>query len=152
MAGAVLERVVVDQTIEVVHYRSGHFWRSTGTRAIREALDPVLSEAMDPFAQRRIRKVERVRDRLEALACDNGTHGLGTPEHTSLLRLFQEGIYGGEGLVGTVEFESPHSFPLLKKRLRFIAAHRTLLLLSEQSYFDSNFHGAALKYPSCKMK
>jgi hypothetical protein len=60
MARAVLERVLVDEAIEVVRYGTGHFRRSTGTRTIREALHPVMGKAMDPFAQRGIGKVQCV--------------------------------------------------------------------------------------------
>jgi len=52
MAGAVLERVLVDEPIEVVRQATGHFGRATGAGAIRQALDALAGEAMDPFAQR----------------------------------------------------------------------------------------------------
>jgi hypothetical protein len=90
--GAVLERILVDEAIEVVRYRTSHFRRSPGTRAISEALHAVVGKAMDPFAQRGIGKVQRVRDGLEALPCDDFTHSLGTPEHAGLLGLFQERV------------------------------------------------------------
>jgi hypothetical protein len=60
MVGAVLERVLVDEVIEVVCYRIGHLRWSTGAGTIGETLEPVLSEAMDPCAEGRIRKVECV--------------------------------------------------------------------------------------------
>ena len=90
MAGAVLERVLVDQVIEMVLQGLCHFRRSPRAGTVGEAVDPMVSEAMDPFAEGRIRKVECVRDRLEAVPCHNFTHGLGTPEHPRLLRLGQE--------------------------------------------------------------
>jgi len=92
MAGAVLEWVLVDKVIEMVHQGLRHFGRAAGPGAIGEAVDPVVGEAMHPFAEGRIRKVERGRDRLEAVPGDDCTHGLGTPEHPNLLRLFQERI------------------------------------------------------------
>jgi hypothetical protein len=52
MAGAVLERVLVDEPIEVVRQGAGHFGRATGAGAIHQALDSLAGEAMDPFAQR----------------------------------------------------------------------------------------------------
>ncbi len=90
MARAVLERVVVDEAIEVVRQGTRHFRRSTGAGTIRQALDPMVGKAMHPFAQRGIGKVQRVRDRLEAVPFDDFAHGLGTPEHAGLLGLFQE--------------------------------------------------------------
>ena len=47
---------------------------------------------MHPFAQRGIGEVQRVRDRLEAVPFHDFAHGLGTPEHAGLFRLFQERI------------------------------------------------------------
>jgi hypothetical protein len=103
-----VQRVLVDKTIEVLRQRTGHFGRATGSGAIGEPLDPLMGKAMDPFTQRRIGKVECVRDRLEAATLDDGAHGLSPPEHTGLLGLFQEAIYSGQGLLGKVEFEGPH--------------------------------------------
>jgi hypothetical protein len=60
MARAVLERVVVDEAIEVVRQGTRHFRRSTGAGTIRKALDPVVGKTMDPCAQRGIGKVQRV--------------------------------------------------------------------------------------------
>jgi hypothetical protein len=52
MARAVLERVLVNETIEVMRQRTGHFGWATRAGAIREALNPMVGKAMDPFAQR----------------------------------------------------------------------------------------------------
>jgi hypothetical protein len=87
MAGAVLERVLANEAIEVVHHLTGHFGWAPRTGTVGEALDALASKAMDPFAQRGIGKVQGVRDGLEALSCHNVAHRLGTPEHTDLLRL-----------------------------------------------------------------
>jgi hypothetical protein len=87
-----LERVLVDKTIEVLRQRTGYFGRATRAGAIGEPLDPLMGKAMDPFTQRRIGKVQRVRDRLEALPFHDVAHGLGAPEHADLLGLFQERI------------------------------------------------------------
>jgi hypothetical protein len=92
MAGAVLERVVVDEAIKVVRHLAGHFGGATRARAIRKALDPMVGKAMHPFTQRGIGKVQRVRDRLEALPFHDFAHGLGTPEHAGFLGLFHERI------------------------------------------------------------
>jgi hypothetical protein len=108
MAGAVLEGVLVDKPIEVVCQRTGHFGWATGAGAIHQALDPLVGEAMDPFAQCRIGKVQRVGHRLEATPLDDVAHGLGTAENAGLLGLLEEGIQGGESLIGKVEFEGPH--------------------------------------------
>jgi hypothetical protein len=92
MAGTVLERVLVNEAIEVVRQGTRHFRRSPGAGAIREALDSVVGKPMDPFTQRRIGKLERVGDGLEALPFDDLAHGLGTAEDTGLPGLFQESV------------------------------------------------------------
>jgi len=50
MAGAVLERVLVDQVIEMVLQGRRRFRRSTRAGTVGEAVDPMVREAMDPFA------------------------------------------------------------------------------------------------------
>src|SRR5215510_4769391 len=118
MAGAVLEGVLVDEPIEVVRQLAGYFAGAPGAGAIRQALDPLVGEAMDPLAQCRIGKVQRVGHRLEAVPLDDCAHGLGTAEDASLLGLLEEGIQGRESLVGKVECEGPHSGGLQKKLLQ----------------------------------
>jgi len=83
---------LIDQAIEVLFQLARDFGRSPGARAIYQTLRAVAGKAVDPFAQGRIGKVQRVGDGLEALASDDGTHGLGTAEDPHLFRLFQEGI------------------------------------------------------------
>jgi hypothetical protein len=58
MQRAVLEGVLVDQTIEVLFQRASDFGRAAGAGAIHQALDPLVGEAMDPLAQCRIGKVQ----------------------------------------------------------------------------------------------
>jgi hypothetical protein len=105
MAGTVLRRVLVAKAIEVRSQCPGDFRRATGAGTIDQALHPLGGEAMDPFAQRGIGKVPRIRDGLEAVPWDDLADGLGTPEHAGLLCLLEEGIQGGERLIGKVEFE-----------------------------------------------
>jgi hypothetical protein len=92
MAGAVLEGVLVDQAVEVAREGAGHFGGAAGAGAIGEALHPVMGKAMDPFPQGRIRKVERIRDRLQALAFDDLAHSLRPPEAPGFFRLFEKGL------------------------------------------------------------
>jgi hypothetical protein len=88
--------------------------------------------------------MERVRDRLEAVPCDDFAYGLGTPEHPRLLRLMQERIERRESIIGKVEFAGPQSCALLQQgRLKCHAVHGIWLFLWQQNYFDSNFSGAA---------
>jgi hypothetical protein len=118
MTGAVLEGVLVGEPIEVVRQRAGHFGGATGAGAISQALDALVGKAMDPLAQRGIGKVQRVGHRLETVSLDDFAHGLGTAENAGLLGLLEEGIQGGERLIGKVEFEGPHSGGLQEKLLQ----------------------------------
>src|SRR5712691_9288582 len=68
---AVLEGVLVNEAIEVPFEFTGHFGRSTGARAVDEALRALVSKAMDPLAQGGIRQLEGVGDGLEALPFDD---------------------------------------------------------------------------------
>jgi hypothetical protein len=133
MVGAVLERVLVDEPIKVVCQCTGHFGWATGAGAIHQAMDPLVGEAMDPLAQRRIGKVQRVGYRLETVSLDDLAHGLGTAEDACFLRLLEEGIQGGECLLGKVEFEGPHRGVSRKKLLqKFMTAHSS-------SYWNTAF-------------
>ena len=51
VVGAVLERIVVEEVMEVMREGIGHLRRSPGTRAIAEAVHPVMGKAIDPFPQ-----------------------------------------------------------------------------------------------------
>jgi hypothetical protein len=133
MAGAVLERVLVDEPIKMVCQLTGHFGWATGAGAISQALDPLVGEAMDPLAQRRIGKVQRVGYRLETVPLDDLAHGLRTAEDARFLGLLEEGIQGGECLLGKVEFEGPHKGVSRKKLLqKFMTAHSS-------SYWNTAF-------------
>jgi len=92
MPRAVLKRVLVDKPIKVLCQGTGDFGRAPGAWTIGEAVYPLMGKAMDPFPQGRIRKVQRVRDRLQALAFDDLAHSLGTTEKPGFLRLFEQGI------------------------------------------------------------
>jgi len=92
MKRAVFQRVLIDEAIEVLFQLARDLGRSPRAWAVNEALRPLVGKAMDPLAQRGIGKVQGVRDRLEALAFDDFTHGLGTAEDASLFSLFQEGV------------------------------------------------------------
>jgi hypothetical protein len=137
-----LEGVLVDEPIEVVCQLAGHFGWATGAGTVPQALDPLVGEAMDPLAQRGISKVQRVGHCLEAVSLDDFTHSLGPAEDTGLLRLLQEVLQGGEGVIRKVEFKGPHSGGLQEKLLQKLP-DSPQLLLAKQNLFDSNFSGAA---------
>jgi hypothetical protein len=87
-----LQRVLLDQAIEVLFQLTGDFGWSPGARAVDQALGALVGKAMDPFSQSGIGERERVGDGLQAVPVDDLAHGLGTAEDTRLFRLFQEGV------------------------------------------------------------
>ena len=113
-----LEGVLIDQAIEVLFQFTRDFGRSTGARAVHQPLGALVGKAMDPLAQRGIGKGQCIRDRLEALAFDDVAHRLGTAEDACLFGLFQERLSGGQGVIGKVQFEGPHTGGLQNKRLQ----------------------------------
>jgi hypothetical protein len=52
-----LDRVVVDEPIEVLRQRAGHSGWLAGAWAVGETLHSLVGKAVDPFAQRRIGSV-----------------------------------------------------------------------------------------------
>ena len=87
-----LQRVLIDEAIEVLFQRARDFWWSPRARAIDQALDSLAGKTIDPLAESGIGKGEGVRDGLQALAFDDGAHGLGTAEDAGLFGLLDEGI------------------------------------------------------------
>jgi hypothetical protein len=100
--------VLLDEAVAVRFQGTGHLARATGARAIHQTLRALVGKAVDLLAQGRIRQRERLRDRLEALPFDDLTYRLGTAEDPSLFGLFHEVVSGGEGSIGTMEFEGAH--------------------------------------------
>jgi len=131
--------VWVDEAVQVGFQCTGHLGWATGARAIGEALAPWAGEAMDPWAQRRIGKMECVGDRVEALPCHDIADRWGTTEDTGLLGPLQEGVSGGEGVIGKMPFEGPHGGGLqnkVRQKYKFPTSHHVVTLLSEQSLSD----------------
>jgi hypothetical protein len=141
-----LERIVVDEAMEGLFQCTRHLGRSTGAWTLPQTLRALVGKAMHPLAQGGRGQLQRVRDGLEALAFDDVAYGLGTAEDADLLRLFQEGVESGQGIIGKVPFEGPHKGGLQNKVLQKYAhpmSHHVLTLLSAHSFSDSNFPEAA---------
>jgi hypothetical protein len=90
-----LAGVLIDEALEVLFQLACDFGRSTGARAISQAQHALVGKAVDPCAESGRGQVQRVRDRLEPLAGNDGTDCLGTAERPGLFRLLSEGIEGG---------------------------------------------------------
>ena len=85
---------LIDEAMEVHFEFTGHFGRSTGARAVDEALDTFIGKAMDPLAEGGLGKCECVGDGLQAGAFDDFTDRLGASKDAGLFRLLQHGIQG----------------------------------------------------------
>jgi hypothetical protein len=118
MEGPVLQGVLIDEAVEVLFQCTGHLSGTTGARAIYQARHALVGKAIDPFAEGGIGKVERVGDCLETLPGNDGPDRLGTAECSGFFRLFYEGIEGGQGIIGKVQFEGPHTTGLHNKLLQ----------------------------------
>jgi hypothetical protein len=87
-----LQGVLIDEAIEVLFQLAGHFGRSTGSRAIQQALWPLMRKALHPFSECGIGQVEGRGDGVDMLACHNLTDGLRTAKDPRFLGLLQDGL------------------------------------------------------------
>ena len=113
-----VQRVLIDEAIEVLFQCAGHFGRSTGAGTIEQALGALISKAIDPLAEGGIGKRERIGDGLQAGPFDDFTDRLSATEDPRLFRLFQHRISCWEGVLGKVELKGPHERALSYKVLQ----------------------------------
>src|SRR2546428_11307059 len=66
MEGAMLQRVLLDEAIEVRFQFAGHLGWSTGAGTIEQALGALVGKAIDPLAAGRVGERERIGDGLQA--------------------------------------------------------------------------------------
>jgi hypothetical protein len=83
----VLERGLIDETIERFCKLAGKFGRSTRAWSTHQSRRTLVRKAMDPLAQGGRGQLKRVGDGLEALPLDDIAHGLGTAKDTGFLGL-----------------------------------------------------------------
>src|SRR2546428_12389990 len=100
MDGTILQGVLIDEAIEMLFQLTSYFRWSTGAGTIEQALGALVGKAMQPFTQGRIRKLQRVRDVLDAPSFDDVPHSLGTAEGTPLVRRFQKRSQPWGGAIG----------------------------------------------------
>jgi hypothetical protein len=110
MTGAILQGGLIDEAIEVLFQFAGDFGRSTGARAIQQALGPLLRKALHPFSEGGIGQVEGRGDGVDMGACHDLTDGLRAAKDPRLLGLLQYGLSGRQRMVGKVAFEGAHCF------------------------------------------
>jgi hypothetical protein len=87
-----LQRVLIDEALEMLFKFARHLGGAPGTRAIEQALRPLPGKALPPFAQSRIREVEGRGNRVHVVACDDLTDRLGAAKDPGLLVLFEHGV------------------------------------------------------------
>ena len=87
-----LQRVLIDEAIEVLCQLARDFRRSPGARAVQQALGPLLGKALHPFAHSRIGQVEGHGDGGDMLTRDHRPDGLRTAKDPRFLGLFEHGF------------------------------------------------------------
>jgi hypothetical protein len=105
---AVLERVLIDEAIEMLFQLAGDFGWSTGARSIQQALGPLLRKALHPFSEGGIGHVEGRGDGVDMVAGHDLTDGLRPAKDASLLGLLQDGLSGRQRMLGKVACEGAH--------------------------------------------
>ena len=87
-----LQGVLIDEAIEVLFQLARDFGRSTGARAIPQALGPLLCKALHLFAEGRIGQMERRGDGVDLVACHDFPDRLRTAKDPRCLGLLEQGI------------------------------------------------------------
>jgi hypothetical protein len=118
MAGAMLQWVLIDEAMAVLFQCACHCGRSPGAGTIKKALEALVGKAMDPLAAGGRGQRKRVSNGVQALAFDNFTDRLGTPEDPGLFRLFPHRLQRWKRIIGQVELAGPHRRALLYKVLQ----------------------------------
>ena len=85
-----LQRVLVDEAIEVLCELARDFGGAPRARAIPQALGPLLRKALHPFPQGRIGHLEGRGDGGDMVTRDHRTDSLGTVKDPCLLGLLEQ--------------------------------------------------------------
>jgi hypothetical protein len=86
------ERVLIDETIEVLLQRTRDFARLPWPGTIEQTWGTFLVKAVHPLSHRRIGKVEAIRDLLHPSTFDDFANRLGASKDPRFFGLFDEGI------------------------------------------------------------
>ena len=87
-----IQRVLIDETIELLFQCAGHFGRVDRNVGDPPAPGCLGWQSDAPISAGQNTKLERVGDVLNALSFDDIAHSLGTAEDARVFGLFQEGI------------------------------------------------------------
>jgi hypothetical protein len=102
------ERVVVHQTVERLCKGARHLARTTGARAIQQALGPLTGKTLPPLSQGGSGAAAGGRDGVHGVACDDRTDGLRPAKDTGLFGLLKHGLSGHHRLSGKGAVEGTH--------------------------------------------
>ena len=87
-----LQRVLIDEAVEVLCEFARDFARSSRTRTIHETGHALVGKALHPFAEGRVGKVEGRRDGVDMVASNDLPDGLRPAKDPSLVGLLQDGL------------------------------------------------------------
>ena len=87
-----LERILIDEAVEMLFECAGDFARSPRTRPIHQACHAGVGKALHPFAEGRVGKVEGRRDSADVVASNDLPDGLRPAKDPSLLGLLQDSL------------------------------------------------------------
>ena len=99
---------LIDQASEGLCQLARDCGRSSGARAIQQALGPLLGKTLPPFAPGSIRHMEGRGDGGDVLTRAHRRDSVGTAKDTGLLGLLEQGFQGRERMSGKVAFEGAH--------------------------------------------
>jgi hypothetical protein len=89
-----LERVLIDELVELALKRASHFGGSATTGAVQEAAGAFASKALYPFSQGGVSKMKSVRDGFDGLPGGDFTDSLSPAKDAGFFRVFHKGIQG----------------------------------------------------------
>ena len=112
-----LQGGVIDEALAVPFPCAGSLRRSPGAGTITQTLGALGGKAIDPLAEGRGGKRERLGDGWQAGPFHDFTDRLSAPEDPGLFRLFHHRISSWEGVIGKVQCEGPHERALSYKAL-----------------------------------
>jgi hypothetical protein len=115
---------LVDEAMEMLFSLAGHFGGSTGAWPIQQALRTLAGEALDPFAEGRIGKVEQRGDGIDVVAHADLTDSLRAAKDSGFFRLLEHGLQRRQRISAKVAFEGTHRLAPWKR----ITACYTLLI------------------------
>ena len=105
--GTMLQRVLIDEALEMPFKFTGHVGWATGPGAIQHALGTLRGKALPPGAEGRSGQVEQRGDSLDLVARDDLTDGLRAAKDPDLCGLLEHGVSCRQRISAQVACERP---------------------------------------------